>query len=98
MESNSYKSEGEDIMSMSGEKSMVIGKKNQLKLVAGWNKKYPEGTEVIVKKDNGAEIKTKTRSEAWLLGGHTAVILLEGISGCYALERIRLLYPGVGAK
>jgi len=53
------------------------------------------GTDVIVTKDDGTEIKTKTRSAAYMLGasgdypGHTAVIQLEGISGCYALDRVR---------
>ncbi len=38
--------------------------------------------------------KTKTRSLAYMLGasgdypGHTAVIMLVGISGCYALDRV----------
>ena len=52
-------------------------------------KSYPVGTEVIVTKDDGSEFHTKTSSESWMLGGHTPVILVEGISGCYALERIR---------
>lgn len=54
-----------------------------------WNKVRPVGTEVIVTRDNGEELRTKTRSEAWLLSGHSAVIQLEGVSGCYALDRVR---------
>jgi len=61
---------------------------NQKKLLADWI--YPVGTAVIVRKDDGSHFHTKTRSMPWLLSGHTAVILVEGISGCYALERLTL--------
>jgi len=56
--------------------------------VEEWNKNYKIGIDVEVMKDDGSTIFTKTRSLAWVLGGHTPVILLEGISGCYALERV----------
>lgn len=56
--------------------------------VACWNAAHPVGREVTVEMDNGKKLKTKTTSEAWLMGGHTAVIKLEGISGGYALERV----------
>jgi hypothetical protein len=66
----------------------------QVRLIEEW-KDVPIGTEVIVTKDLGEKFHTKTRSEPWMLGssctspGHTAVILVEGISGCYMLERIK---------
>lgn len=66
----------------------------QQALVSVWEG-TPEGTDVVVTKDDGSEVRTKTRSAPWLLGtssrgpGHTAVIMLEGISGCYSLERVR---------
>lgn len=53
-----------------------------------WNAQYPVGTNVVVKRDNGETMQTVTRSEAFLLSGHTAVIQLAGISGCYSLERV----------
>jgi hypothetical protein len=56
--------------------------------VNDWNKKHAEGIAVKVKKDNGVEAFTVTTSKAWMLGGHTPVIMLRGISGCYALERV----------
>ena len=75
--------------------------KKQVKLVDDWNKNHPViGIDVIVKKDDETEQSTKTRSAAWMLGatgdypGHTAVILLEGISGCYALDRVRPVHGG----
>lgn len=66
----------------------------QRKLVDQWNAQHPAGTAVTVRKDDGSEIQTKTRSEAAMLGGHTAVIWLDGMSGCYLLERVTLLAPG----
>lgn len=32
----------------------------------------------------------KTRSEAYMLSGHTAVIFLDGESGCVALDAVKL--------
>lgn len=60
----------------------------QQQAVDDWNAKHPPGTQVNVRMDNGSTRETKTRSEAWLLGGHTAVILMEGISGGYSLDRV----------
>ena len=53
-----------------------------------WNKLHPVGSAVTVTKDLGDKLDTVTRSEAWVLGGHTAVILVEGISGGYSLTRV----------
>lgn len=61
-----------------------------LAMVDHWNKTVPVGTPVEVTKDRGEIIETKTASEAWMLGGHTPVILVEGISGGYSLERVRV--------
>ena len=76
---------------------MRIGnqEKKQLQLMGDWNTNHSVGTDVIVTKDDRTEVTTKTRSAAWMLGatgdypGHTAVILLDGISGGYSLERVR---------
>lgn len=57
--------------------------------VAAFNDAVKPGDDVIVIKDDGRRVQTRTRSEAWILGGHTAVVLLEGISGGYLLERVR---------
>jgi hypothetical protein len=53
-----------------------------------WNKLHPEGSAVTVTKDDGSKLETTTRSEAWVLGGHTAVIMVVGISGGYSLTRV----------
>lgn len=64
-------------------------KADQVRLVEAW-KDVPQGTDVILTKDGGEQFPTKTRSGPWLLGGHTAVIQVDGISGCYRLDRVRM--------
>jgi hypothetical protein len=46
------------------------------------------GARVRVKMDNGTTTITNTRSTAQVLSGHSAVIWLDGISGCYLLDRV----------
>jgi len=55
-----------------------------------WNRACPIGTEVNYHPVIGRpEYRTrKTRSFAQVLGGHTAVIWLEGESGCVALDAV----------
>lgn len=53
-----------------------------------FNATNPVGTRVILKKDVGTEVHTKTRSVAQVLSGHSAVVWLEGVAGCYALDRV----------
>jgi hypothetical protein len=57
--------------------------------LALWNQFCPPGTPVIVEEDDGRQTKTTTRSEAYLLGGHTAVVMLADRSGCFLLQRCR---------
>ncbi len=58
-----------------------------------WNGHHVIGVEVDVRLDDGTTKRTRTNSAAWVLSGHTAVILLEGISGAYALSRVRYVNP-----
>lgn len=53
-----------------------------------WNVKYPIGTSVMYKSGiEGLEmIHTLTKSSAQLLSGHSAVIWIEGKSGCVSLH------------
>ena len=56
-------------------------------------KKIAAGTPVVLREDNGELTFTRTRSEPWQLGGNNAatgawVVLVEGKSGGYSLERI----------
>lgn len=58
--------------------------------VESWNRQHRPGLDVIVTKDRGEQIRTKTRSAAQLGGGGVvAVIFLEGISGYYQLDRVK---------
>ena len=61
------------------------------KTVDAWNAKYPAGTKVVVTLDNHERKETVTRSDAQVLSGHSAVIWLEGIRGCYLLDRVRAI-------
>jgi len=62
--------------------------KNQQTLVNSWNHRHAIGTTVLVTLDDGSVRETKTTGSAWVLGGHTAVIMLDGISGAYMLSRV----------
>jgi hypothetical protein len=65
-------------------------KMKPVKAVADWNAKHPIGTPVNVKLDGGETRETVTRSVAEVLSGHSAVIWLEGIRGCYLLDRVEI--------
>ncbi len=65
-------------------------KKRLQRQVDTWNKRCSVGQKVLVLRDMGETTLTHTRSEAQVLSGHTAVIWLEGITGCYALDRVRV--------
>lgn len=53
-----------------------------------FNRRYPVGQRVALKRDGGDVVLTTTRTTAGILSGHSAVIWLEGISGCYLLDRV----------
>jgi len=57
--------------------------------VEEWNKNHKVGEEVLLRLDGGEEVRTRTNSVARVLSGHTAVVWLEGFSGCWALGRVR---------
>ena len=55
-----------------------------------WNSEHPVGTPVMVKLDGqDTPVETVTRSKAQILSGHSVVIWLEGVSGCYLLTHVR---------
>lgn len=61
--------------------------------VERFNQKWPVGTKVRywtgLREGPGKEGKTSTDAE--LLGGHTAVVWIEGASGCVALTHVEVL-------
>jgi len=45
------------------------------------------GDRIMFKRDGVDEpYETRTRSEAYILSGHSAVVLVDGVSGCYQLS------------
>lgn len=64
-----------------------IRKLNQI--VAVWNEAHRIGAAVIVTLDSGREFATTTRSAAEVLSGHSAVVWLVGVTGCYHLSHVR---------
>jgi hypothetical protein len=60
------------------------------KLAAKWNKEWPVGK--IVRYWTGVREGIgkmgKTRTEAMVLGGHTAVVWIEGYDSCVALSHV----------
>jgi hypothetical protein len=53
-----------------------------------FNRIYPPGHKVKVRLDSGEIRETKTTARAEVLQGHSAVIWLEGVRGCYLLDRV----------
>jgi hypothetical protein len=55
-----------------------------------WNSRVRPGDRVLLLLDSGQKVETTTRSEAWVLsdGYGPAVVLVEGFTGGYALDRV----------
>jgi hypothetical protein len=56
--------------------------------VKTWNDAVAVGEKVTYRNDLGQEILTRTRSRAQVLSNHTAVVWVEGRTGCVALDRV----------
>ena len=66
-----------------------MSRKQNEQTIKDWNAANPIGTSVLFRKTLSIPcepVKTKTRSAAYLLGQHTPVVLVDGISGCVMLE------------
>ena len=57
-----------------------------------WNLANPVGTLVSLRRNIGDPTITRTRSEAQILSGHSAVVWLEGVRGYYDLDWVTPLY------
>jgi hypothetical protein len=53
-----------------------------------FNAKCPVGGAVICNIDGGEPRETVTTSEAQVMCGHSAVVWMKGISGCYLLSHV----------
>lgn len=60
---------------------------------ARFNSRHPVGTEVLYLSTLTDQTgkRTKTRGEAFVLGSHTAAVMLEGVSGAVALSHVKTL-------
>jgi hypothetical protein len=68
-------------------RSAMPDRPNQLRSkVDAWNEANRIGTPVEYRRDNGSIMRTATRTRAEVLGGHTAIIWLEGVTGSIDLE------------
>lgn len=68
----------------------MLKRVSEAQMAAVWNLVVPVGTPVRywTGAREGEGKPSKTRSEAQLLGGHTAVVWVEGHSGCIALSHV----------
>lgn len=55
-----------------------------------WNEMNPVGSPCVLTEDDGSQTETHTRSIAWELGHGQAVVKVDGKSGGWMLERIRM--------
>lgn len=68
--------------------------------VKHWNETTPIGSRVRYwpGRREGEGVESKTRSEAWLLGGHSAVVQVEGRGGSIALTHVERIPCGDGVS
>ena len=72
--------------------------------IADWNYCFPVGSPCMLRLDDGTEVQTRTRSEAWLICVNPArgrlpyqfqtgigVVQVEGKSGGWDLDRVRMM-------
>ena len=60
-----------------------------------FNRLYSKGTKGYLHMDSGEIKATHTTSEAQVLSGHSAVIWVYGVSGCYMLDRFEVVNPKI---
>ena len=53
---------------------------------ANWSRRYPVGTQVLLRRDDGTETETHVTSQAWVISGRI-VAKFSGVSGAYHVER-----------
>jgi hypothetical protein len=63
------------------------------RIVDRFNRSFPVGSRVILRKDTG-EVETTVKAPAEVLSGHSAVGWFEGVRGCYSIEDNRVSAVG----
>ena len=56
-----------------------------------WNELFPLKSPCLLRLDDGSEIETRVRSEAWALGDGTVVVKMEGMAGGWRIDRVKML-------
>lgn len=71
---------------------MAKARKSPEARVEGFNRTTQLGTKVLYTSSPGARAKaTWLTSQAWVLGGHTPVVMVDGVRGCVALDALIVL-------
>lgn len=87
-------------MTTVGEQVHVTARRcgKNLRLVEQFNEVCPVGSPVLYwpGERSGEGRKSATRSAAWLLGGHTPVVMVEGYAGGIALTHVMGYTPADG--
>ena len=68
-----------------------VKRPNPQRLVSEWNARYPVGTRVTRYKlinPLREPQETKTRSAAWVMGGHSAMVMVNGVAGGVLVESV----------
>src|SRR5882724_10232265 len=80
----------EDAPRLTGRNTMRANRERAESQVKNWNAANPVGTAVVVTLNNGDTKDTVTASAAVVAASGMPVIWLQGISGCYALDRVQV--------
>lgn len=74
---------------------------DQQRLCDDFNARFSVGTTVrvwpLARDDDSSSFVARTRSEAQVLSGHTAVVWVDGRPGCYALSHVESVDEGARA-
>jgi hypothetical protein len=71
-------------------------KKSPFAMVDQFNRRWTVGTKALYYSHPSAEPRgVETTSAAWVLGGHSAVVLVDSVSGAVAIDALRMV-PDVG--
>lgn len=65
-----------------------MSKAQQQARVDRFNRQFCAGAPVYYRKDDDSIVETRTRTEAQLLSGHTAVVWLDNVRGCVIVDRV----------
>jgi hypothetical protein len=60
-----------------------------------WNERYPLGSSIVIRPPNQASDprETRTRSQAWVVGGASVMVMVEGAPGVVAIDDIESVTP-----